>query len=349
MLDTLKVALADFQVAWRNRLTIQPSPVRAEDGQPLHNGLLWNGLTGKPVIGDKAYLNTDRYNLTVRPGRKAYGNGTGGPFALVSLSVPKFHHGDNVRPVDRADAVAVMHGLEAELAEAGLRTNINRAIVSRLDCAATVEASEPFVSYRPVFDLLEAQRSSKRDYGTTYLWHNGQQEYCVYDKREELRRTGQPTIGLPDNLLRLEHRLLNASKVRASTGIVTVADLLKEYGGLRGHYRQALKAGLFRYPVAEVETMAASEVEAGLLMFKGGNRYWGREWLQAVGAASIVRSIGPDALKVILNKHLDRNHAYRLTRHIQGLRFRLETAVRFRNGRTVAGLYRELMHKALAA
>ncbi len=352
MIDTLKVALSGWEVKSQNRLTVQPASYRAATGQPVGERLLWNSLSEPgPVYGVRAYLNAERFNLTIMPMPKSYGRGPSGCGCWVQLSVPRFYNGSNVKPVSQAEAGAVMQQLERELSDAGVRTDISRAVVTRLDCFRDIATAEPFSSYHPLFDLLEAKRAHKHDFGTTYYWQNSQQAFCVYDKRHQLSVSGAAVQELPANLVRFEHRILTGRKVRAVLNVRTVGELLKSYGELPGHYRQALRDNLFRQDVEAVRAEAASELEAGLLAFKTTERrYWLEHFLTAVGVQGIVESIGLEGFKAMLSRHLDRGNVWRIMHKLERLRFKHETAKRLSgSARTLADLYQELKHKALAA
>jgi len=351
MIDTLRLSLSDYEVTRQNRLTVQPSPYNAETGQRVSDRLLWHSLTDpRPVFGVKAYCNSERFNLTIRPVGKSYGRGPVGCGCYVQLSVPKFHSGSNVKPVNRAEAGAAMQQLEQELADAGVKINISRAIVTRLDCLRDLVTCEPYSSYQPLFDLLSARRMQERNYGTTYYWQNSQQTFCVYDKRQELMLSGTNCGDLPANLLRIEHRLETGRRVKAVLGLCTVSELLKSYGDLPGHYRQALRENIFRQDIETVKAKAASQLEAVLETFKATERrYWLEHFLIAVSIQGVAASIGLEGFKAMLSRHLDRGNVWRIMRKLERLRFKAETARRQSSGKPLADLYRELRSKALAA
>ena len=119
-----------------------------------------------------------------------------------------------------------MSKVEGELKERGVHTSLIEADMSRVDTFKNIEPEEPFSSYYSLFSLLKARKAIQRGYGTTFLLSNSQQEFCVYDKLEEMRERNIETGGLPPTM-RFEHRLLNKQKIQNVYGFGKVEELFK--------------------------------------------------------------------------------------------------------------------------
>src|SRR5690606_7364144 len=93
--------------------------------------------------GSKAYLNSDNWNLTLKPlpaGNRAVG-------AFLQLSIPKNYYGSNFYSVGEQGTKAVLSKVQEELKEKGINTPLNEADISRADTFKNIEPEEPFSSY----------------------------------------------------------------------------------------------------------------------------------------------------------------------------------------------------------
>jgi hypothetical protein len=181
---------------------------------------------------------------------------------FVQFSVPKVATGSNYHPTDHKGTVQALKSIQKQLGAIGVRTNLKTASLSRVDVFKTVSAKEPYHAYHPVLAMLQGQRMAKRDYGTTFLWGNTQQEICVYDKLVEMQHRKCDVSGLPGNSIRFEHRMLKAKKVRDTLEMRTVADLVGAPDHVRDTYRKVMEKQLFKLSVAEVEVFTPSQMES---------------------------------------------------------------------------------------
>jgi hypothetical protein len=368
MIDSLYLTLGDYEVASAPKLRVQPAPFDAETGAQLPSCRLWS-TRGGGVEGVKAYHNSDSMQVTLRPmsGGGAAGDGEFAPLCLVgsaprvlchvNFSVPKRSGGNNYMAVGFDESKAAVRGVERELRDIGIRTNIERATVSRLDAFRNVITDEPFPAYQRVFAQLQAKRMQKRDYGTTYLWHNTQQECCVYDKLAEMAARKVDVTSYPQNTMRFEHRMLNGRKVRDTLGGVrSVGDLWQGFGTVPAAFEKAMRSNLFRYPVTELEIQTGNELMGLMRTFKQrGRRYWFEDFLRAKGFDWLLQQAETEtileaAARVASEGASDsqaRVVRYRLARKIQQAQLDLEFVKPFNGGarKTIGALYRELESK----
>jgi hypothetical protein len=300
MIDTLKIQPRDFEISDSSRLTVQPAPYVAGTGETLREHILWTGKNGE-IRGEKAYLNTERFQVDVR-------SKGGETLLFVTLSVPRYLNGSNFYSPDRGSVTAVLSELETELSEYGIRFNVQDSRLSRVDLFRNAQTSQPFLSYSPLFALMKATRQKKRDYGTSFLWFNTQQQWMIYDKREEMRAKGIDVSKFPPNIMRVEHRLLSSRKIKNTLQLERAGELVPFYDGLREYFRGALKDNLFRHEVKEIQYMTEDKVMSELTYFvdsygaKGLSRY-----LTAKGAESVYRTVQPEVFRKVLEQVLSEN------------------------------------------
>jgi len=349
VIDTLQIHPLDFEVTDSNRLTVQPAPYVAGTGETLREHVLWNSGNGE-IRGEKAYLNTERFQVDV----KSKGGET---LLFVKLSVPKYLNGSNFYSLDRDGLNQVLSKLERELAEFGVRFNVQDSKLSRLDVFKNVQASQPFFSYSPLFQQMKATRQNKRDYGTSFLWYNGQQEFMVYDKIEEMRARHIDVSQYPPNIVRFEHRLLNARKIKNVLQLERVRELAPFYDGLREYFVKALRDNLFRYDVGEIQVTTKDKIMSELTYFVdsyGSNKGLSK-YLMAKGVESLFRTVEPEvfrkAMRDVLSQRMDNEESIqrklrRAEGEIHGFRTDLQMiGVDEDTLQPLSELYRELMEK----
>jgi hypothetical protein len=340
MLDTLRLSLTDFEIGPDAVLDVQPSVYCAATGQGPGGFPLWSRF-GRPVVGTKAFYNADHYNVTVQPVRDD------APLAIgcyVQFSVPKVASGSNYQPADLTATKNALKMIHSELKSIGIKTNIKTATLSRLDACKTVVASEPYAAYHPVLISVAGTKAIKRrDYGSTFLLHNTQQEICVYDKIAEMKARKHSVSKLPGNSIRFEHRMLNARKIRDASGLSNVKDLVSGFEQVEACYSAAMRKQLFHYSASELEAVTARSLAEQLQHFRdSGSRYFLRDYLVSLGAAQMAGNMG--ALLEAVEMVTDSKTTYHRTRkqldnaQHQALTLRKSTHSR----RTLKELYREL-------
>jgi hypothetical protein len=257
MIDTLKLRLSDYSIGSKPDITIQPSAVNAATSEFRAEYPLWHDGS-RYVLGARAYHNAENFNLSIQPMSPSEPDSVG---CFVQFSVPKVATGSNYHPTDHKGTVEALKSIQKQLGAIGVKTNLKTANLSRVDTFKTVSAKEPYHSYHPVLAMLQGQRMAKRDYGTTFLWGNTQQEICVYDKLVEMQHRKCNVTGLPENSIRFEHRMLKAKKVRDTLQMRTVADLVAAPDHVRDTYCKVMEKQLFKLSIEEIEVFTASQMK----------------------------------------------------------------------------------------
>jgi len=347
MLDTVKVFISDYSISDSSELKIQPAQFLAGTGEKLNEHELFQTVAGRKHYGSRAFLNTEFWNLDLKP----YAFAENGVACFLHFSVPKVHNGSNYYSVGEQGTEAVFDKVEEELKEKGFHCNIQNADFSRVDTFKNIEPEEPFETYSALFGLLNARRGLKRSYGTTYLVGNTQQQFIVYDKLEEMRRQELEVSSFPETM-RFEHRLLNKQKINSVLGFVQVADLFKGgYALIKDIRKESWRESLFKYEVEEVVQLGSQELALEMEYFarKHGSR-WFSYFLKSYGAFHLAQFAGVEVVEKAL-EHMEANRmkVYRAVKTLEEaerelLFYKKEHA----SSKTYAVLYEELKDKVLA-
>lgn len=168
MIDTLKVYTQEFTIKDRARIAVQPGIVQYETGDQREVPL-FKDESGRDVFGSKAYLNNDKYNLTIQP----MGSGVD---LFLQTSLPKLVKDDNYSPLSVSETKQAMAEIGKDLRSCGVSLNLDNCELSRVDLFKNIVGDNDFLSYSPLFALLRSKRQVKRDYGTTFTWSNTQRQ-----------------------------------------------------------------------------------------------------------------------------------------------------------------------------
>ncbi len=344
MLDTVKLCLDDFEVQPDADLELSSATVNTGTGELGAEYPLWRN--GKLTVrGTKAFHNGERVNVTFNPRREAPSEQA---LCIVQFSVPKVASGGNYYPTDARGTQEALNTVGKYLDGIGIRTNLERATVGRLDAAKTESMREPFEGYTPVLSRLQGKRAQRRDYGSTMLWGNTQWEICGYDKREEMSRAKVSVAGLPANPLRLELRALKSQKVRSLFGLRTVAELRDGLDHVRDVYRSELEKQLFKHELPDESPLS----RAGLVEQVAAVEETEHRWLDAFLKMVAMDVLAPeaDALKFAIRQVAkNRETANRCCRQVDQL---AREALALREvapaRRTWGSLYDELREKVLS-
>jgi hypothetical protein len=271
-IDTLKFYLSDFEVSQRNKLMLHPAKIDS-NGEPQGEYVLWRNQGGE-VRGNKASFNDD-INVTIM------GLGSGVK-CLVQCSLPKIFNGEgsNLELLSREQTADAIEMVRKSFESVGIKGNIQNAGISRIDTTRNILTDDRVSSYSKVLQVLKAKRSVKTSYGTeTFNWGNKQQEITAYDKVEEMQHQKLSTDGLPD-ILRIETKLLNASKVKSVLGGIRVADVLQKdyYRNIQDKHLVMLEDYLFRESPKIVQFKGQRDLEKELSASKN---IFGRNFVQA--------------------------------------------------------------------
>ena len=347
-IDTIKLLVSSYEVTRESSLQVQPATYRVATGEeePVSEFPLFQDTGGRVYRGSKAYLNNEKWNLTISPFTKAR-NGT---CCFVSFSIPKVHSGNcNFYSVGKEGSRAVIQLVEQELSEAGFKTSLERADISRVDTFKNIETIEPFSSYYSLFSLLKARRGIQRGYGTTFLLHNSQQEFCVYDKLTEMESRGLDTSHFPAQTMRFEHRLLNKAKVENVYNFTKVSDLFTGgYEVMKAQQTEAWRRSMFSYSVEDIVLLGSRQLEQELRIYQERySRNYFEHYLKDYGAYSLAINAGVEVVsKALKSLEQDRMKVWRAEKLLTDCKRSIELMRQEPESRkTMATLYQELKEK----
>lgn len=347
MIDTLTLDLQKYHVKDNPNLELIPARVNLRTGSMGQEADLFGGY-----VGAKAYVNTEKVHLDIFPCRD------GLVHAFMHFSAPKQVEDDNYKELTYSGFMDALGRAEGELEKLGVEAKLHEAKITRLDLFKNIFPDEPVMSYAKVFELLEANYAKdKRTYGSDgWLMGNKQQQYCIYNKIQEMRGSGKVIEGLPETM-RFEHRTLNSNKVETYYQFSTVEGL-KRFGwdALYQKRRETWKRNFFKYEIQEVETLAVSQLVTELMHFKEKEirgekqrnwvddclRSYGAYYLCEIGSVEIVR----EALQFL---GADRMKIYRMVQDMRERRLEIEgLRGSDADNKTLGVLYSELKEKVLA-
>lgn len=342
MLDTVKVYTDDFRVRDGANLVIQPATLDYETNTKADTRLFRNSA-GEWVEGAKAYINSSRYNLTIKPNLKG-----DGVKAFIQFSFPKALTGDNFYSLEEKSIGLAKQVLAGDIKEKGILLNLEECKLSRLDIFKNAITDEEFSEYTPLYKMLRAKRQLRRDYGSTFLWSNTQREICVYDKLQEIKNRGGAIREYPQKTTRFEYRLLNSRVTKKDTGLEKLRDI-DNYDAVRNTYKDALEKHLFCLSVNEINILVGSELENIIRGYKErGGRYWIREFKEDFGAYMVLKMANLETLRGILERVTDyRMVAWRVIKDFEKSRDSIALMTKGDSGKTLADLYNELKNKVL--
>lgn len=280
-IDTIKQRITDFKLSTSSGLQLVEAPIDIKTGE-RKNILLYNA-NGLKLEGQKAYRNTDFYNLTLTD----YG-------LFLQCSIPKVANGHNNLPVDLNLTRKALQKVQEDLQSNDIKVDLESASLSRMDLFRQQRTSGSFLDYVPVFGLLQGKRMNKRDYGTSFLFHNGRREVCFYDKDQESAIKEGRKLGLSSNNVRAEVRLLKHTSIE-DTGYNLMSDVLNNYEGLQEVYKKQMQNVLCDFSQAGRTYLVQSDLLEEARQLKESTGIFGRKEVKELilfnGVSSILEGM----------------------------------------------------------
>jgi hypothetical protein len=241
--DKVSLWTSSFDIRPTAKLTIQPHKFSLSEGETEGANPLFIDTDGRPVFGEKAFTNNEKYNLTIE-------RLNGSEFLVLSFNPNKFAHyylGTN----DTGQMRGQIASVNDALLENGVHLDFEGMKLKRLDLMKNRIFDDPLSAHRNVLQTLSAKRQTTRSYLDTFLIGNLQHQTTFYDKGVEAK---VPNL---DNLIRCEVRALRARSVQRIFGLQTVSDLLEtDLETLTGRYNDHLKGSIFHHHTKPKENLA---------------------------------------------------------------------------------------------
>lgn len=113
----------------------------------------------------------------------------------------------------------------ADLRKHLVEPDLEKAKISRLDLAHNIILNHELLTYNNVFDTLQGKRQFKRTYGDSRYWKNGENEFIVYNKKNEIQEFYRKKLNMP-NITRAEVKALKGRSVSKIYGVTYLGDIL---------------------------------------------------------------------------------------------------------------------------
>lgn len=305
MIDTLRLNLIDCEIKRSCPLTVQPGLIDYSTGKTFNESDLFIDSTGKIVTGSKAYLNHDKFNLTIQPSIESelndynrsklkikrfkridekiqkdifdYNSDEEVKGIFLQTSLPRLLSETNLKTLSFDEQKTALKILESELKKYGIKTNIYEANLSRVDTFTNLKTNYSFFAYSNLFNLMECSRMKSTGYADeSYLWKNGNQQLAVYDKILELK-TKKPELKFhtSNNIMRIENRLLKKRAIDTRLHFLKVSELYKNYNEVKEYHKKEITKRLFKYDLDEIELMTETDLKQKFIYAK---EIYGKKW-----------------------------------------------------------------------
>jgi hypothetical protein len=181
--------------------------------------ILWTDTVGRPVYGQKAFINTDDYTLTIQP-CGSYTN------VLIAASARAFAE-SNVDLMDEERFRYVTLRIQDELAERGLKCDLfNEAHFHRMDISRNLQLNHGCSAYIGLFRPYScAGRSKFRPIihdDSTFDLRSKAVQLSLYDKgKEQAQKASKTRRVIPaSNTMRGEVRFMQSKEIGKRFGAV---------------------------------------------------------------------------------------------------------------------------------
>lgn len=287
-IDTLKIQLDGYEVGENSDITIQ-------DNHTIHGGesLPLFSIGNSDYQGSKAFVNDDKFNLTLNPHFRDEHNQSMG---FVSFSVPKTYYNDNFLSVGLGGMQGVVNEIENSLLKHGVKTDLSKGKIARIDNFNNILMEHKTIEYFPVLKVLDGKRIHSRDFGSTITWGNSQCEFCIYDKIQEMVSKGKKIEKRLEgkNVLRMESRLFKNRNIERKYHIITMKDLYEKYYDVKIENLKMWKDRIFNVNVDAFSEKVMKNYGDKIRYYSEKYRYWIDKFIYGVGVIELQKQIGID-------------------------------------------------------
>jgi hypothetical protein len=214
-IDKLTLSTSEFDVSNNVWLNISPNLKKSGETE-IQPTYLFNSPNGDGELitnyGTKAFINTDKYNLTIKP----YGNKIQ---SVLQMNPSKFYSELTIDSNQINDMVMSVHN---DLKDKGIFINLDSALTSRLDLSVDAQLNYKFREYADLIQgKTELKRTNSIDYKDTKTFGTGKQtmQFSTYDKgkENEVQLYGKP-ISDSTNRIRFESRIFKSRGIKNIIG-----------------------------------------------------------------------------------------------------------------------------------
>ena len=310
--DTIKLSTNDFHIDASSPIQVQPHTISLS-GESEERTPLFRDSSGKEHFGQKAFLNSDKCQLTVKNG-----------YLFIQTNINKLSHYYQLQ-TDRSRRESDFRSLTHEVQEAGIDCDFDEMSVSRLDLCKQKPLQHTLRTYHTVFSALSAKRQMSRMHGDTFLFMNKSRATQFYDKGAEQ--------DIPDvqNLIRAETQLRNSKTVQRHTPFKTLSQVLRaETEELTAIYNRQLQDTIFAKTKDDVDI--SQDLQLIKMLQERYPRAFIDKYLSLIGIPELIRRYQTvDAFcDALLQIGVERTAVYRrkksLSAHYQHYQLLMEQA-----------------------
>lgn len=278
-IDKICLFSKDFEVKDKSVLAVLKDLKPGQKDEDL--SLLFVDKQGEPMYGRQAKHDCLKHpNLPFWLGINKVG-------LSVQLNPSKCIHSFELNKDVKSISI-ICHGIESKFNDIGIRIpdGIESCSISRIDFTKQDTMTRDLSSYRSAYEFLQGKRMKSQGYENGYLFKNGCQQICFYDKGVESK------IKDAEGLLRAESRFLDPELIRKRLGYNKLFDLFKsDANEWNEHYNKFLNEKIFNKSKQGFILDFDTELEK-LKFFKESGNNSITNYLLTVGIDSILLQFG---------------------------------------------------------
>ncbi len=326
------------------------NPVNAATGEALESRVLYHA-DGVPKSGRVAHFNSRNYQFSVNHAASA-----GKPVCIVQFSAGAFRD-SNLEPLGRDECMDVAQAVQRDLRDKGVRLDLSRAKLTRVDIAQNVKLAHPVPCYAPALAALGARkRTRKQDFGGTgFIVGNKTWEIGFYDKGEQMKALGYDAGLRPSNTVRPELRFMKHRLIKQSLGAETLPQLRKSWRQIAPVYDTSLRRDVFRVKLEQGKRASVDWQALANAMVADGRRQIWQHFKNEAALLLMVRDLGLDYAKQFAATQLGydgesdtvRRQRDRIGAELERAAFALKVQATSTDGYKVLELYEELKAQVL--
>jgi hypothetical protein len=350
VIDSTQFNLADFEIDVSHSLEINNGSTNHGTGVTTGHTVLFRN-SGGATRGSLAFYNAPDNSFSFTLGLSKFHvdrtfQGDPPIFATLTFSAARVAFGSNYQLADATALKIAFSKVEKGLAEAGIRTNIAKAILTRADVTKNILTEEKAKEYFAMLHTLPIKLKNVVKHGGSLSARNGEQETSIYSKRDEMIANKRSVVNIPETI-RFEQKFKTREKIRTYLGFETASDLLNNLDHVAARYKDSMKKNIFKLDVFDFESTTAQQFVDELNALKELHNYAVNSYLLLKGYQAIANS-EESFLAAVEEVSGNRKAVYRTKQKLHQLKMEsmsLETPLK--NKKSSSKLYEELKNKVL--
>ena len=301
IIDTIRLRIKNPQLS-KNANVLLENKTNVRTGETIDEESLYS-IGGFDATGTTASYKSDKYYIFFKSNS-----------AFVQFSLSKYIHGThNAYCITQNELEDAIDNLEAELYADGFQFDLWDSLLSRVDLAIDIPTKYSFKSYDTIFDILRVKRSKKMKYDTShYISSGGRWTINIYDKIKEMRSKKVNTSTLPNNLMRIEYRMMKADQCLKDFHYEKLIELHMNFNSIQHTLKSRLTSELFMHCASSFTQISTFNDELNWFHSNSSNKNWYQKFESYQAAKQILSNTKDFAVyKSMLCKHMTVQEANR--------------------------------------